>query len=210
MIKVNDFVVLTEKIKNLEQNSVGFVKKVTVAKANVFFIGKIKEVDIDLAKLEFIDIAKTGRPKGTTKEFPTKICNVCHILKPTGEFDLNQNAKAGKTRRPTCKDCRKDIDGVPLKTSEKKRMEAIKPEVFFVCPICKKASIPGVTANLVIDHDHKTGNAREWICDSCNTGLGRFKDDIELIQEVIKYLKKHNKSYCIFSNILKKLRRHHS
>lgn len=127
-----------------------------------------------------------------------------------GRRNVSIANKAGKTRRPTCKDCRKDIDGVPLKTSEKKRMEAIKPEVFFVCPICKKASIPGVTANLVIDHDHKTGNAREWICDSCNTGLGRFKDNIELMQEVIKYLKKYNKSYCIFSNILKKLRRHHS
>lgn len=163
MIKVNDFVVLTEKIKNLEKNSVGFVKKVTAAKANVFFIEKIKEVDIDLAKLEFIDIAKTGRPKGTTKEFPTKICNVCHILKPIEEFDLNQNAKAGKTRRPTCKDCRKDIDGVALKISEKKRMEAIKPEVFFVCPICKTVSIPSVTANLVIDHNHETGNARDRV-----------------------------------------------
>jgi hypothetical protein len=147
-----------------------------------------------LAKLEFLDTTKTGRPKGTSKEFPTKICNVCHILKPIEEFDINQNAVAGKTRRPSCKNCRKDLDGVSLKSSEKKRMETIKPQVFFVCPICKKTSIPGVTANLVIDHNHKTGNANDWICDSCNTGLGRFKDNIELLQEIIKYLKKHQKS----------------
>ncbi|GHU93519.1 hypothetical protein FACS1894156_0450 [Bacteroidia bacterium] len=194
MITVNDFVVLTEKIRDLEKNSVGFVKKITASKAKVFFIGKLKEVDIDLSKLKFLDTAKTGRPKGTAKEFPAKICNVCHILKSIEEFDINQNAVAGKTRRPTCKKCRKDIDGVALKSSEKKRMETIKPEVFFVCPICKKASIPGITANLVIDHNHKTGKAREWICDSCNTGLGRFQDNIELVQETIKYLKKHNKS----------------
>jgi hypothetical protein len=194
MIKINDYVILTEKIKSLEKNSVGFVKKVTATKAKVFFIGKLKKIDIELSKIKFLDTTKTGRPKGMPKEFPTKICNVCHILKPIEEFDINQNAVAGKTRRPTCKDCRKGIDGVALKTSEKKRMEAIKPEVFFVCPICKKASIPGVTANLVIDHNHETGTAREWICDSCNTGLGRFKDNIELMQEIIKYLKKHNKS----------------
>jgi hypothetical protein len=194
MIKVNDFVVLIAKVEDLEKNAVGFVKKVTPPKATVFFIGKLKEIDIELSEIKFLDTAKTGRPKGMVKEFPTKICNVCHILKSIDDFDVNQNAVAGKTRRPACKDCRKGIDGVALKTSEKRRMEAIKPEVFFVCPICKKPSIPGVTANLVIDHNHKTGNAREWICDSCNTGLGRFKDNIELIRETIKYLKKHNKS----------------
>jgi hypothetical protein len=194
MIKVNDFVVLTDKGKDLERNSVGFVKKIAATKAKVFFIGKQKEIDIDISKIKFLDVTKTGRPKGTSKEFPTKICNVCHILKPIEEFDINQNAVAGRTRRPSCKDCRKEIDGASLKSSERKRMEAIKPEAFFVCPICKKASIPGVTANLVIDHNHKTGNANEWICDSCNTGLGRFKDNIELLQEIIKYLKKHQKS----------------
>ena len=46
MIKVNDFVVLTEKIKDIEKNSVGFVKKVKSNKATVFFIGKQKEIDI--------------------------------------------------------------------------------------------------------------------------------------------------------------------
>lgn len=179
MIKVNDFVIITEKIKEIEKNSVGFIKEISKNKAKVFFIGKLKEIDIELTKVKLLDIEKTGRPKGTSKEYPTKICNVCHILKPIDEFDINQNSVVGKTRRPTCKDCRKNIDGVSLKSSEKKRMEAIKPETFFLCPICKKASIPGVTANLVIDHDHKTGNAREWICDSCNTGLGRFKDNID-------------------------------
>jgi hypothetical protein len=194
MIKVNDYVILTEKVKDLEKNSIGFVKQITTTKAKVFFIGKLKEVDIDLSKLKFIDTTKTGRPKGTAKEFPRKICNICHILKPIEEFSINQNAVAGRTRRPSCKACRKIIDGVVLKTSEKQRMETIKPKIFFICPICKKASIPGITANLVIDHNHKTGNANEWICDSCNTGLGRFKDNIKLLQGIIKYLKKHQKS----------------
>jgi hypothetical protein len=38
MIIVNNFVILTEKVKDLEKNSVGFVKKVTATKAKVFFI----------------------------------------------------------------------------------------------------------------------------------------------------------------------------
>jgi len=42
---------------------------------------------------------------------------------------------------------------------------------------------------LVKDHDHLTEKAREWICDSRNTGLGRFKDDITTLQKVMDYLK---------------------
>jgi len=71
-------------------------------------------------------------------------------------------------------------------------MDKRKPEKgsVFECPICMKKTIVGVTANLVRDHDHETGKGREWICDSCNTGLGRFKDDTEFLERVIEYLKK--------------------
>ena len=57
------------------------------------------------------------------------------------------------------------------------------------CPICKKKTIPGITSKVVLDHNHNTGEPRAWICDSCNTGLGRFKDDINLLQCAIDYLK---------------------
>ena len=35
------------------------------------------------------------------------------------------------------------------------------------------------------------GEARAWICDSCNTGLGRFKDDILMLEKAIAYLKRY-------------------
>jgi len=75
MIKVNDFVVLTEKVKNLEKNSVGFVEKITTSKAKIFFIGKNKKIEVELSKIKFLDVTKTGKPH------KYKICNVCHILK---------------------------------------------------------------------------------------------------------------------------------
>jgi transcription elongation factor Elf1 len=58
----------------------------------------------------------------------------------------------------------------------------------FECPICGKRTIAGVTSKVVLDHNHRTGEARGWICDSCNTGIGRFKDDIGLIKRAIKFL----------------------
>lgn len=190
MINKKDFIILKENLDEIEVNSVGFVEEIKRDRVKIFFIGKLKEIVLDISKIKFLDVNKTGKP------YKYKICNVCHILKEDyKDFDINQTDALGrKTTRPTCTECRKSIDGIALRTNEKKRMQVDKPDIFFICPICKKASIPGVTANLVIDHDHDTGNARTWICDSCNTGLGRFKDNIELLKEAIKYLKKYKKN----------------
>ncbi|WP_233704578.1 endonuclease domain-containing protein [Helicobacter bizzozeronii] len=32
------------------------------------------------------------------------------------------------------------------------------------------------------------------MCDSCNTGLGRFKDNPKFLEKVIEYLKRHENS----------------
>lgn len=183
-IKEGVYVIAIEDIGNVKKNSVGLVRKVSGRTATVFFVGANRVINVSKICLEILGIKKTGKPH------PRKICNICHIVKDNIEFDINQtDAQGRKTTRPSCKVCRVDIDGVALKPSERKRLDAIAPKDIFTCPICKKTSIVGVTANLVRDHDHLTGNARAWICDSCNTGLGRFKDDIKLLEAVIEYLK---------------------
>jgi hypothetical protein len=56
------------------------------------------------------------------------------------------------------------------------------------CHICNKAeSRNGFTA-LCIDHCHTTGKVRGLLCNSCNVGLGCFKDDIKLLDKAKKYL----------------------
>lgn len=45
---------------------------------------------------------------------------------------------------------------------------------------------------LCVDHDHKTGLIRKLLCDDCNTGLGRFRDDISSMKNAINYLKEHS------------------
>lgn len=183
-IKIGDYVTAICDIGKIKQQSVGLVRNVAENDVTVFFVGTNQITKVDYKLLDFLDIKKTGKP------YDIKICNICHILKNMSEFDINQtDAKGRKTTRPSCRSCRKDIDGVRLKVSEKKKLDAIKPKDIFTCPICKKTSIVDITANLVRDHNHLTGKARTWICDSCNTGLGRFRDDISLLEAVIEYLK---------------------
>ncbi|MCF6278728.1 MAG: endonuclease VII domain-containing protein [Flavobacteriaceae bacterium] len=187
-IKINDFVLLKEGTKGIELNSVGLVKDIKNGIFFVFFVKNQSIIEVSEKAISFLEITKTGKP------YEFKICNVCHILKEDfKDFEINQtDSKGRKTTRPSCRECRKNIDGISLKGAEKKKLDDIKPKHFFVCPICEKGSIPGVTANLVRDHDHETGKARDWLCDSCNTGLGRFKDNIELLEKAINYLKKYS------------------
>lgn len=57
------------------------------------------------------------------------------------------------------------------------------------CAICGK--LPGKTNGgrpLAVDHDHKTGRVRGLLCENCNNGLGRFKDNPAFLREAVGYL----------------------
>lgn len=58
------------------------------------------------------------------------------------------------------------------------------------CPICcAKLQLSKKGADKAhLDHDHATGKIRGVLCLNCNTGLGRFRDDPELLLRAIGYL----------------------
>jgi len=184
------FVMATKDLvsQGVEKHDVGVVKEELGDRASVFFIRIWKKIEISISEYKIIDVDTTG------DDFNTKICNVCSKLKSTIEFARNQNAKHNRiVRRPSCKECRTVMEGHHI--SESKRTEWYKRKPHkepFECPVCLKRSIAGVTCRVVLDHNHRTGEVRAWICDSCNTGLGRFKDNPKLLQNVIKYLTQKN------------------
>lgn len=163
-------------------------------------IGIIEEQAGDLYDILVVSLNKIGLFSRTQFEFfnpdevgdnyDYKVCNVCQRILPTTFFQKNQNAKNNRTvRRPSCNDCREVIDGVSVSASERARWMRKRPHLVpFKCPICEKITIPDLTSKVVLDHDHNTGKVRGWICDSCNTGIGRFKDDVTLLKKAIHYL----------------------
>jgi Recombination endonuclease VII len=185
-LKKNDFVeTTTHAIQfSLLESELGIVSAVYDDNVDVFFPRIGEEIKVSINCVTPVDVKQFG------DQSLKKCCNVCHRIFPIEMFEKNQNGKNNRTvRRPSCRDCRKQIDGVGISISDKKKWNKSKPKLeIFTCPICEKTTIPGLNSKVVLNHDHSTGRVTGWICDSCNTGLGRFKDDTEVLKRAIDYL----------------------
>jgi hypothetical protein len=60
------------------------------------------------------------------------------------------------------------------------------------CAICTTQVWNGRHARPHVDHDHETGKVRGILCSECNTGLGKFKDNPELLRAALRYLERGN------------------
>jgi hypothetical protein len=56
------------------------------------------------------------------------------------------------------------------------------------CAICGTRE-PGTAGVFAVDHDHRTGKVRGLLCRSCNVGIGNLKDDPNLLQAAVSYLR---------------------
>ena len=63
-----------------------------------------------------------------------------------------------------------------------------------VCALCGNPPNPnGVRAasKLHADHDHATGRVRDLLCNNCNNGIGRFRDNPALLRAAAEYIERH-------------------
>jgi hypothetical protein len=117
----------------------------------------------------------------------TKICRDCKEEKPIEQFSVNRKfyredlpEKHYAIRRPACDSCRNK----KLKIGKEKKFWH-RP-INLTCPICHD-EVLGSYARL--DHNHHTGKIRGWICDNCNTAIGKLKESSEVIQRAMEWIK---------------------
>jgi hypothetical protein len=149
-----------------------------------------------------------------------KICTKCKQSKNVNEFIPDKRYKSG--RRSSCYECRsaqsstwKQLNPDKVRSSRLKNKFGIDLTQYLqmlymqngVCAICLdyESTKHGTRLReLAVDHDRSCcpgerscGSCiRGLLCQACNTSIGKFKDDPEILQRAINYLtttKKDNK-----------------
>jgi hypothetical protein len=60
-----------------------------------------------------------------------------------------------------------------------------------VCYICNRPEPQERNEHLAVDHNHKTGKVRGLLCSRCNRVIGLLEEDLQLIEKLKNYIKKH-------------------
>ena len=117
----------------------------------------------------------------------TKFCTYCNEIKDILEFEVK--CKIKNKRRSWCFSC----DSIKKKLKEynitKEFYLSLVIEQKGLCKICNKPNSNG--RELYVDHDHETNKVRALLCSNCNTAIGKFKEDISILESAINYLKYH-------------------
>ena len=143
---------------------------------------------------------------------PELNCTKCGEVKPYTEFHKEARNTERYFKRSHCKSCdaeknRKYISDPINKrkrnsTRVKRRRETDLnyPRELFderfeeqgnVCAICKSSDAGGRGA-FHADHDHELMEPRGILCHNCNVGIGNLKDNVEILEAAIEYLRKWN------------------
>ena len=124
--------------------------------------------------LKYESQSKANIKLETTGQNVTKTCKICHVEKPITEFHKN-----GAWTRPECKECCNAMQRDYLKL----RREHKTPEIGTPCECCGRTD-----EKLQWDHCHETLDHRGWLCNNCNTGIGKLGDNITGVMQALAYL----------------------
>jgi len=155
--------------------------------------------------------------QGSHLQQVTRKCRVCSLLKPYSEMVKNKGFSCGVDT--ICLECSRERVKLwrkenPEKRAKQMKKEAGKPytinkhlrskygithieynEMFIAqkgcCTICGLHQ-SNFTRRLSVDHCHTTGKIRALLCSHCNSMIGYAKDDTNILNSAIEYLKEYN------------------
>jgi hypothetical protein len=135
-----------------------------------------------------------------------KTCIICNLEKDRSLFHKCGFENGKQKYRSVCKTCTKPLTKEKYhenrtvhrqrtRNSQLKLMYGINSEQYAVmqqeqdnkCFICGEED----NRRLSVDHCHTTGNVRKLLCGACNLGLGKFKDNPQLLIKAAEYIKNH-------------------
>jgi hypothetical protein len=112
-----------------------------------------------------------------------RICSRCGILKSRFEVAFRTATRHGVRNifKTSCTDCTNRA------RVERRKLHKIfaTPPLGTPCECCD-----GVARTLVLDHDHDSGAFRGFICRECNSGLGKFGDNVAGLRMACEYLER--------------------
>lgn len=108
-----------------------------------------------------------------------RFCKECKQMKELNDFQINNTFINKIAYKHKCKSCR-NTESKVRRTLHKQNAKPLPGK----CPICERH-----TEKWVLDHDHVQNTFRGWLCNCCNTSLGKFNDDINILNNAINYLK---------------------
>ena len=143
-----------------------------------------------------------------------KQCSRCKEIKEHSEFHKCKTHIHGKGLSYYCKECANTA-------SRKHHNERVKTDIDYklkkkdaylqfkyglslteytekllaqkTCAICG-VELSTNDPNVHLDHCHKTGKIRAFLCSNCNRGIGSFHDEPWKLESAIKYLQSHKDS----------------
>jgi len=119
-----------------------------------------------------------------------KKCSKCGIQKPLSEF-YKDNSRKDK-HQTKCKPCHENVkfkSKVGAYGISVTKFYEILDEQNHKCCICEEDLI--TKKHRHIDHDHKTGKVRGILCHHCNTAIGLFKENVNIMKQAIDYISHH-------------------
>mgnify|MGYP001459426912 CR=1 FL=1 len=120
----------------------------------------------------------------------TKECAKCKKILPIKSFHKRTLKTGNVSSQSRCKSCQGKERVKYYKPNEKTRQQLRISDAFYEelmknehCNICGKE-----LEKKCIDHCHETKKIRGVLCNNCNTALGLFKDNVEVMKDAIRYL----------------------
>lgn len=140
-----------------------------------------------------------------------RTCKICNQPKPLTEFYQTIRNGSPYGYHGKCKSCyvkkqQENYDPIKKRDENLKRVYGIGIDEYNTllekqnnrCAICestdpkgRKSGRGGGVDVFYVDHDHKTGNVRGLLCNICNRTMGYVGENSGVLEEMIKYLKKH-------------------